>query len=157
MAGSSYYTMGSRKYPELATYFDNVEASMSSVAKVCDRESTIVQMVAFSEAEWQLPRYIEAMNKVGLSEFFLPELRGNHDGRLGAKCQTGVGILINAVIPPAARKSCSFSAKSINDSPIEKLRHAMKARLAADLHDLDERHYHDTNGDHAIVFRKLGS
>lgn len=84
-AGSSYYTMGSRHYPELATYFDNVEASMSSVARICDGESTIVQMVAFSEAEWQLPRYIETMKNVGLSEFFLPELVENHDGRLWRK------------------------------------------------------------------------
>jgi hypothetical protein len=84
-AGSSYYTMGSRCYPELATYFQNVEASMSSVAKVCDEETTIVQMVAFSEPDWQLPRYIEAMENVGLSEFFLPSLRGQHDGRLWRK------------------------------------------------------------------------
>ncbi len=31
-AGSSYYTMGDRKYPELRTYFENIKATMSSVA-----------------------------------------------------------------------------------------------------------------------------
>ena len=35
-AGSSYYTMGDRKYPELKTYFDNIRATMSSVAALAD-------------------------------------------------------------------------------------------------------------------------
>ena len=34
-AGSSYYTMGDRKYPELRTYFENIRATMSSVAALC--------------------------------------------------------------------------------------------------------------------------
>jgi len=35
-AGSSYYTMGDRKHPGLATYFATIEATMSSVAKLAD-------------------------------------------------------------------------------------------------------------------------
>jgi hypothetical protein len=81
-AGSSYYTMGDRKYPELKTYFANIKASMSSVAMLADADTTIVQMVAFSEARWQLPRYLEAMNKAGLTETLLPQLNGHGDGRL---------------------------------------------------------------------------
>ena len=37
-AGSSYYTMGDRKYPALKTYFNNVRATMSSVAAHRRRE-----------------------------------------------------------------------------------------------------------------------
>lgn len=81
-AGSSYYTMGDRKYPELATYFANVLSTMSSVAAVCDERTAIVQMVAFSDASWQLPRYLETMEETGLEEVFLPALRGKRDGRL---------------------------------------------------------------------------
>ena len=84
-SGSSHYTMGNRFYPKLATYFKNIEESMSSVAKVCDRETIIVQMVAFSETDWQLPRYIEAMEDAGFSELFLPVLLGHQDGRLWRK------------------------------------------------------------------------
>lgn len=62
-AGSSYYTMGDRKYPELKTYFDNIHASMSSIAKIADSDTTIVQMVAFSDPSWQLPRYLEKWKK----------------------------------------------------------------------------------------------
>jgi hypothetical protein len=81
-AFSSYYTMGDRKYPGLKTYFDNVRATMSSVAVLADARTVIVQMVAFSEPRWQLPRYLETMEKAGLQEVFLPALNGKRDGRL---------------------------------------------------------------------------
>jgi hypothetical protein len=81
-AGSSYYTMGDRKYPKLATYFANIKATMSSVAALADEHTTFVQMVAFSEPKWQLPRYLETMCDAGLEEVFLPMLEGERDGRL---------------------------------------------------------------------------
>jgi len=81
-AGSSYYTMGDRKYPELRTYFENIKATMSSVAALADRRTIVVQMVAFSEPKWQLPRYLETMKEAGLTEVFLPVLRRERDGRL---------------------------------------------------------------------------
>lgn len=81
-AGLSYYTMGDRKYPGLKTYFDNIKGSMSSVAALADRDTIIVQMVAFSAPQWQLPRYLETMEEAGLTEFRLPVLDGEADGRL---------------------------------------------------------------------------
>lgn len=81
-AGSSYYTMGDRHYPELRTYFSNVCESMRSVAKLADDQTTILQLVAFSDASWQLPRYLETMEEAGLTEAFLPALRDHGDGRL---------------------------------------------------------------------------
>jgi hypothetical protein len=81
-AGSSYYTMGDRKYPELKTYFDNICATMSSVAALADKRTTVVQMVAFSEPDWQLERYLETMEEAGLTEAFLPALKREGDGRL---------------------------------------------------------------------------
>jgi hypothetical protein len=81
-AGSSYYTMGDRKYSELKTYFENIRATMSSVASLADKRTVVVQMVAFSEPKWQLPRYLETMEEAGLREAFLPALNGQADGRL---------------------------------------------------------------------------
>ena len=81
-SGSSYYTMGDRKYPELRTYFKNIRATMSSVAALANRRTVIVQMVAFSEPKWQLPRYLETMEEAGLTEVRLSALRGVRDGRL---------------------------------------------------------------------------
>jgi DNA methylase len=81
-AGSSYYTMGDRKYPELKTYFDSIRTTMSSIAALADQSTVVVQMVAFSDMHWQLPRYIEAMEDAGFTELFLPTLSGQADGRL---------------------------------------------------------------------------
>jgi hypothetical protein len=81
-SGSSYYTMGDRKYPELRTYFDGVRASMRSVAAIADRNTVVLQLLAFSDAQWQLPRYLQAMEEAGLTEFYLPQLQGRNDGRL---------------------------------------------------------------------------
>jgi hypothetical protein len=84
-AGSSYYTMGDRKFPELKTYFENITGSMGSVATLSNSQTVIVQMVAFSVPAWQLPKYIEAMNRAGLREVFLSSLMSNPDGRLWRK------------------------------------------------------------------------
>jgi hypothetical protein len=84
-AGSSYYTMGDRKFPELRTYFDNITRSMASVAAISDKSTIIVQMVAFSDASWQLRKYLEAMQAAGLSELFLSSLQSEADGRLWRK------------------------------------------------------------------------
>lgn len=81
-AGSSYYTMGDRKYPQLKTYFENIRGSMSSVAALANARTLIVQMVAFSEPSWQLPRYLKTMEDAGLVECFLPGLKSERDGRL---------------------------------------------------------------------------
>jgi DNA methylase len=81
-SGGSYYTMGDRKHPGLKTYFNNIRATMSSVAALADERTTIVQMVAFSEPHWQLKRYLESMEEAGLTEMFLPALKDQFDGRL---------------------------------------------------------------------------
>lgn len=69
-AGASYYTMGDRKAPGLQSYFDNLKTNFCSIAQVCGRETTIVQMVAFSEPNWQLPEYLSVMNGCGFVEIF---------------------------------------------------------------------------------------
>lgn len=81
-AGSSFYTMGDRKFPELRTYFENIRRSMASAAKIADERTVVVQMVAFSEPSWQLDLYLESMESAGFTEAFLPSLSGQADGRL---------------------------------------------------------------------------
>lgn len=66
--GERYYTLGHRKEKGLATYFRNLEASFRSIAQVCSPETIIVQVVAFAEPEWQLGRYLDALNCAGLEE-----------------------------------------------------------------------------------------
>jgi hypothetical protein len=81
-AGGSYYTMGDRRYPDLATYFANISATMSSVVALTNEHTIVVQMLAFSDPKRQLPRYLETMGELGLEEIFFSALHGERDGRL---------------------------------------------------------------------------
>jgi hypothetical protein len=80
--GASYYTMGDRKTYQLRTYFDNLRESLRSVAALCSTDTTVVQVMAFSEPSWQLSRYLSVADDVGLQELFLPCLKSVGDGRL---------------------------------------------------------------------------
>lgn len=66
--GERYYTLGNRHEKELKTYFNNLESIYSSLASISSTDTIIVQMVAFSEPEWQLPKYLEVMETSGLKE-----------------------------------------------------------------------------------------
>ena len=68
-AGASYYTMGDRKSTGLHPYFEHLEACFSSVAAIAGPNTLIVQMVAFSDAASQLPRYLQVMDRCGLVEY----------------------------------------------------------------------------------------
>lgn len=81
-SGLSYYTMGDRKAHELKSYFDNLRETLRSVASLCSSATTIVQVMAFSEPSWQLPRYLSVADDVGFHELFLPALKSVGDGRL---------------------------------------------------------------------------
>ena len=80
-AGSSYYTMGDRKNPGLASYFSQLKDAFNSIAAMADSDTTVVQMVAFSEREWQLPKYLTVMEECGFVEE-LPWHQAEADGRI---------------------------------------------------------------------------
>lgn len=80
--GLSYYTFGDRNNPGLKTYFDAARAAFSSLARIADTRTLFVQMVAFSDASWQLPEYLATMRSAGLAEIPTPHLANAGDGRL---------------------------------------------------------------------------
>lgn len=80
--GASYYTFGDRQEPELARYFRNASATFSSVAKLADAKTIVVQMVAFSEPSWQLDAYLTVMNDAGFREVFFRKIANGDDGRV---------------------------------------------------------------------------
>jgi hypothetical protein len=80
-SGESYYTLGNRRLPGLTTYWENLQSILKSATKLSDAETVFVQVVAFADPQWQLPRYLEVCEEVGLREQFLPEGDGP-DGRL---------------------------------------------------------------------------
>ena len=81
-SGAAYYTMGGRHTHQLCAYFTQLRESLRSVAAICTAKTAIVQVVAFSEPAWQLPRYLAVADEAGLTEFRLPLLKGVRDGRL---------------------------------------------------------------------------
>jgi DNA methylase len=81
-AGSAYYTMGDRKAVDLATYFTQLQPALAGIAQCCDETTTIIQVVAFAEPAWQLPRYLDINDAVGFKEMRIPGLVCERDGRL---------------------------------------------------------------------------
>jgi hypothetical protein len=67
-AGESYYTLGRRDEPNLGAYFQRLQAVFKSVRCFVDRQSLVVQLVAFSDPGWQLPAYLKAMENAGFHE-----------------------------------------------------------------------------------------
>lgn len=81
-SGDAYYTLGGRKRRGLPRYFDELRRSFESMASLSDDLTTLVQVVAFADPEWQLPRYLEAVGAAGWEELTLPSLADDGDGRL---------------------------------------------------------------------------
>ena len=65
-SGASYYTFGGRT--NLNSYYHNSKLAFKSIAAICDASSVIVQLVAFAEPSWQLPKYLEVLREAGLVE-----------------------------------------------------------------------------------------
>jgi len=66
--GAAYYTFGDRKRKDTETYLGFLKDSFSSIASLLDRESVVIQLVAFSDQRIQLPVYLEAMEDAGFEE-----------------------------------------------------------------------------------------
>lgn len=81
-SGESYYTFGYRNENGLTSYFKNTYLSFKSLAELSDAETTVVQMIAFSEPEWQLPLYLDTLEQAGFIELQSPKLSNSNDGRL---------------------------------------------------------------------------
>ena len=84
-SGAAYYTLGDRKAAGHRTYFERLQSALTSVARVCDETTTIVQVVAFAEPARQLPRYLEVNEAAGFEEVSTPVIAGKQDGRLWRK------------------------------------------------------------------------
>ena len=81
-SGESYYTMGGRTASGLQKYFDQLGGALRSLAAIADGATTLVQVVAFANPEWQLARYLEVADQSGWQEFGLSTLGSEEDGRL---------------------------------------------------------------------------
>ena len=66
--GEAYYTMGGRSPLGLQNYFERLRAAFQNLRAITSPDTTIVQLVAFSNAEAQLPHYLAAMEAARFEE-----------------------------------------------------------------------------------------
>ncbi len=66
--GGSYYTFADRRNSSLQPYLDQLRGCFSSVAKLLDDRSMVVQLVAFSDPATQLQPYLDTLEAAGLTE-----------------------------------------------------------------------------------------
>jgi hypothetical protein len=80
-SGEAYYLMNARR-PGLNRYFKGIESTFSAMNTIASSDTTVVQLVAFSDPQSQLPRYLDTMAKSGFQEYLLSDHVDSHDGRL---------------------------------------------------------------------------
>ena len=80
--GESFYTFGSRKEADLSVYYQQAQAAFSALARIANNNTMLVQMVAFSDPSWQLPRYLATMKESGFHEVRFSSLSNSPDGRI---------------------------------------------------------------------------
>lgn len=81
--GPAYYTLGGRSQRGLETYYQQIRSAFRSIAGVLNEDSVVVQVIAFSDPNRHLKRYLRAMQDAGYAEAFLPSRAvGTNDRRL---------------------------------------------------------------------------
>lgn len=80
--GLAYYTMSARVQKHLSSYFAELQAAFVAIASLCDRNTTIAQVVGFSEPQTQVARYLETMKAAGFREVVFGRCATADDGRL---------------------------------------------------------------------------
>ncbi|MDW8352124.1 MAG: DNA methyltransferase [Anaerolineae bacterium] len=80
--GASFYNFGDRFEKNLSTYYWRTKLAFQSVSRIAGRSTLIVQLVAFSDPEWQLSRYLDVMSECGLREVKFSEIANAPDGRI---------------------------------------------------------------------------
>lgn len=60
--GASFYTFGHREQKDLKGYYEKAFAAFSSLAKIADQKTLLVQLVGFSDPSWQLPRFLSVLD-----------------------------------------------------------------------------------------------
>ena len=81
--GIAHYTMSARSGRDLRNYYAKLHAAYVDLAAIASDQTTLVQIVGFSDPQNHLPRYLDTMTSAGFTEFRLPkEFADTEDGRL---------------------------------------------------------------------------
>ena len=63
--GPAHYTMGGRSKLGVENYFNRVERCFGNLRNLLTKDARVVQLIAFSHCEGQLPLYLKAMSLAG--------------------------------------------------------------------------------------------
>lgn len=66
--GAGFYTLGGRSNVGIKKYFTSITQAFRSIRSVIHKRAYVVQLVAFSNVEEQLTKYLLAMNEAGYKE-----------------------------------------------------------------------------------------
>lgn len=80
--GQAHYCFGHRKQRGLTSYFNGIRMSFAGVRQVVDANALVIQMVAFSEPDWQIPKFLESMSQAGFDEVMPKDIGIPVEGRL---------------------------------------------------------------------------
>jgi hypothetical protein len=80
--GETFYTFGHRQHKNLSTYYEKALSAFTSLARLANRNTWLVQMLGFSDPLWQLPRYLDTMEQAGFAEVHFKDLATSLDGRI---------------------------------------------------------------------------
>ena len=72
--GASYYTMGGRSPFGVRNYFATLRRGFENLRTILSPDTTVVQLVAFSQTQAQLPQYLGILAAAGYQEVRLPSL-----------------------------------------------------------------------------------
>lgn len=64
----SFYTLGHRQQQNLEKYYIQLRKCFESIRRIVSQDTILVQLVSFSNPEWQLPRYLDVMSECGFKE-----------------------------------------------------------------------------------------
>jgi hypothetical protein len=79
--GASFYTFGDRNQKNLEGSFENMRESYKALSAIAKKNTWLVQLVAFSAPEWQLPSYLEILQQCGFDELLHNDMPQAINGR----------------------------------------------------------------------------
>jgi hypothetical protein len=106
--GASFYTFGDRKRRDLGPYYENLRAAFSSLARIADENTLLVQLVAFSDPAWQLTTYLNVMEEAGFKEMAPQGAANSSDGRVWRRVPNRKWYALQKESQPTAKEVVLF-------------------------------------------------
>ena len=116
--GASFYTFGDRKQKNLEIYFEKMKKSYKALAAIADDTTWLVQLVAFSAPEWQLPLFLDVLSDCGFYEVSIDNAPNSVDGRVWRTIPNRKFYADNKGCTPSSKEVLLIHRRSSIGSPL---------------------------------------